>query len=78
MNTGHGHVHPREDGVRMRCGGPGFCVECSREAGLAWGALVRENESLTRQLAQAKVEHDVLRERLDRLEAAQSPDWRPT
>ena len=29
--TGHGHVRPRSDGMRARCGGPGFCVECSRE-----------------------------------------------
>lgn len=31
-NTGHGHVRPRPDGVRFRCGGPGLCNECSREA----------------------------------------------
>jgi hypothetical protein len=30
-NTGHGHVFPRPDGVRMRCGGPGLCAECSRD-----------------------------------------------
>lgn len=30
--TGHGHVAPRSDGVKMRCGGPGICAECSREA----------------------------------------------
>lgn len=30
-NTGHGHVYPREDGVRARCGGPGLCSECSRD-----------------------------------------------
>jgi len=31
-NVGHGHVHPRPDGVKARCGGPGLCPECSREA----------------------------------------------
>lgn len=31
-NTGHGHVYPRPDGIRARCGGPGICAECSREA----------------------------------------------
>ena len=31
-NTGHGHVHPRPDGVRARCGGPGICQECSLES----------------------------------------------
>jgi hypothetical protein len=29
---GHGHVTPRPDGTRARCGGPGICAECSREA----------------------------------------------
>lgn len=28
-NTGHGHVYPRDDGVRMRCGGPGICKQCN-------------------------------------------------
>lgn len=31
QNKGHGHVYPRADGVRMRCGGPGMCRECSAE-----------------------------------------------
>lgn len=31
-NSGHGHVVPRPDGVKARCGGPGICAECSREA----------------------------------------------
>lgn len=30
LNVGHGHVIPRPDGVRARCGGPGLCRECSR------------------------------------------------
>lgn len=31
-NIGHGHVFPRPDGVKARCGGPGFCTECSKDA----------------------------------------------
>lgn len=31
MNTGHGHVFPRDDGTRTRCGGPGLCSECSKD-----------------------------------------------
>lgn len=31
-NTGHGHVYPRPDGVKARCGGPGICSVCSLEA----------------------------------------------
>jgi hypothetical protein len=33
-NVGHGHVFPRPDGRVARCGGPGICRECSRDAGL--------------------------------------------
>ncbi len=28
-NTGHGHVWPRPDGARARCGGPKLCRECA-------------------------------------------------
>lgn len=31
QNRGHGHVNPRPDGVRARCGGPGICPVCSKE-----------------------------------------------
>lgn len=31
-NTGHGHVWARPDGLKAKCGGPGLCVECSRDA----------------------------------------------
>ncbi len=30
-NTGHGHVRPRPDGMRARCGGPAICPVCARE-----------------------------------------------
>lgn len=30
-DKGHGHVYQRDDGVRMRCGGPGICKECSAD-----------------------------------------------
>jgi hypothetical protein len=36
-NTGHGHVFPRPDGLRARCGGPGICPDCARD-------LVRKQE----------------------------------
>ena len=32
LNTGHGHVFPRPDGARARCGGPGMCSSCSTDA----------------------------------------------
>ena len=31
LNVGHGHVIPRPDGVRARCGGPRLCRECSQD-----------------------------------------------
>lgn len=37
MNTGHGHVTPREDGMKARCGGPALCAECSRELAVKEG-----------------------------------------
>jgi ferredoxin len=30
-NTGHGHVRPRPDGLKARCGGPAICGACARE-----------------------------------------------
>lgn len=30
-NGGHGHVFPRPDGHRARCGGPPLCSECARD-----------------------------------------------
>ena len=31
---GHGHVRPRKDGMKARCGGPAICSECAKEAAL--------------------------------------------
>lgn len=33
-NHGHGHVNPRPDGLRARCGGPGLCADCTKEAAI--------------------------------------------
>ncbi|QBQ74473.1 hypothetical protein BcepSauron_093 [Burkholderia phage BcepSauron] len=31
-NSGHGHVRPRPDGMRTKCGGPdGWCTACKME-----------------------------------------------
>lgn len=38
-NVGHGHVFPRADGVKMRCGGPALCSECAADAYRARAAL---------------------------------------
>lgn len=31
MIGGHGHVTPRQDGARARCGGPAICSVCAAE-----------------------------------------------
>lgn len=31
MTGGHGHVTPRPDGAKARCGGPALCGECAKE-----------------------------------------------
>lgn len=32
MDSRHGHVVPRPDGAKARCGGPAICAQCAREA----------------------------------------------
>lgn len=32
-NSGHGHVFPRPDGVKARCGGPAICPVCAQDLG---------------------------------------------
>lgn len=31
QNTGHGHVYPRPDGAKARCGGPALCDVCAKD-----------------------------------------------
>lgn len=31
-NSGHGHVYPRADGIKLPCGGPGLCAECTQDS----------------------------------------------
>lgn len=33
-DKGHGHIWPRPDGTKARCGGPALCVQCARDAGM--------------------------------------------
>ena len=35
MNGGHGHVIPRPDGAKARCGGPALCSVCAAELAAA-------------------------------------------
>jgi len=38
--SGHGHVTPRADGVKARCGGPALCPVCARELAVKEGRTV--------------------------------------
>lgn len=35
--AGHGHVRPRPDGHKARCGGPVICGDCAAEAAAVFG-----------------------------------------
>lgn len=52
-NVGHGHVFPRADGVKMRCGGPALCSECAADAYRARAALAQPSPA---QAEKAEVE----------------------
>lgn len=54
-NTGHGHVFPRPDGVKARCGGPGLCTECAVDAARASAALAQPSPAQAEQ-AEAEAE----------------------
>ena len=43
-NTGHGHVYPRPDGARARCGGPALCGKCAADLARKSGSLSGEDE----------------------------------
>lgn len=43
---GHGHVFPRTDGVRARCGGGSLCPQCKADGELL--ATAKKNEVLWR------------------------------
>ncbi len=39
MIGGHGHVVPRADGAKARCGGPALCSCCARELAVEYSSL---------------------------------------
>lgn len=43
-NTGHGHVWPRPDRKRARCGGPGLCQQCRADTG-RWEMTYQERDT---------------------------------
>lgn len=43
-NSGHGHVVPRPDGMRARCGGPGLCKVCQHDRALLESRVTQQPE----------------------------------
>lgn len=49
----HGHVRPREDGVKARCGGPALCEKCKLEQTL-YGDKRTDEEKILYWMGRAK------------------------
>lgn len=56
-NTGHGHVRPRPDGIKMRCGGPKICTVCALELANLGNDIISDKDALSLALG---VREDVL------------------
>jgi hypothetical protein len=50
-NSGHGHVWPRPDGLRARCGGPAICRKCALDLSRRSEIEKGQQSLLTRSLA---------------------------
>lgn len=72
--SGHGHVTPKPDGSKARCGGPGLCSQCSREA--ARHALAFKGTSLTTDIrACARCDQDHPELTFTKMEHPVDPDY---
>jgi hypothetical protein len=60
LNSGHGHVWERPDGVNARCGGPGICAECSRDQAQLLKEALDERERRAAQIAGDRIEYFVV------------------
>ena len=47
-NVGHGHVFPRPDGMKTRCGGPALCSECAKDLAFKEAETVNTASELER------------------------------
>lgn len=72
-NTGHGHVFPRPDGARSRCGGPKLCALCARDQArkdAAQSEAAAELTALRARVAQLEGALHVIAERRGRFSRA--------
>jgi hypothetical protein len=54
-NTGHGHIWERPDGIKMRCGGPGICKECTQDAKIVALTPASSTEGRVEEIARKKL-----------------------
>jgi len=47
QNVGHGHVFPRPDGMKARCGGPAMCSECAKDLARKYASEVEASVPLS-------------------------------
>ncbi len=64
---GHGHVFPRPDGAKARCGGPALCADCRSDQAKADAGTY--NQLTAEQIAQRKAAMDAHPDEPER--------WRP-
>lgn len=76
FNVGHGHVYPRTDGVKARCGGPGICKECSSDLAHQQREQAPSKELIDRLRNSSSIEHPcspgLARRAADEIERLQS------
>lgn len=53
--SGHGWVFPHPQGIKARCGGPGMCAQCRRDA------MLKDLATLTRRALRSVPANDPLR-----------------
>lgn len=77
-NAGHGHVYPRPDGVKARCGGPALCSQCARELAMMQnGSHSRFEEAMAEKAKQKATERLESRPalKLSTLPPNKEPNW---
>lgn len=52
---GHGHVKPRPDGAKARCGGPALCTKCQAEKAAQYAEEMKSTKKLEIVMAQGYV-----------------------
>lgn len=70
MIGGHGHVKPRPDGAKARCGGPRICPECAKELAQSQGSTIGVDQAMRDQIKAYVEERDRI------LQSDDPKEWR--